>query len=443
MAIKVRGLDGLEFSGDEIQNSVLLHELCHHLQFASTTAGLDYHMSAFGSHVAVLNLARGVFEAFPSDLVPRELAAIVGRARDIPRLSTNLSVPTKEMGLRNSYLGWPAPAHRRAVFEFGLEDGSGRVEAVPAGLLLIAEGHARALQMEALEAREGGLTPEIMDQVGIGRGPQGLAGALTHYRMYLALRYGFVDTLGAPDFLGNELFRWACVKSLMPPPMPTGVEFANSSDARAAVISWYEEHNHEPCFPGARFGALAKVLLNNAGGDDWLGYCVDQNWEGLDIRVCSVLGWTTAQGTIDELEVRADSLEPGLRKRLEGAAVQCHRRAPWFLVNPIPHLGELLALFPPLNWIHDDGTMWLSDWCTHDERLELFELAITSLVATSIERGAPIQCPHSNCCHAGPDTASDLIGLSTESDACHLERSLGRRYGLSLAMFEKTAGLGG
>ena len=105
-------------------------------------------------------------------------------------------------------------------------------------------------------------------------------------------------------------------------------------------------------------------------------------------------------------------------------------------MEPIASVHEISKILPPFHWIVSDGTFWIMDWCTLPDRIDLAEVAVTSLLVTGLERSGPMPCPYTECCR-GAGAQDDQIGQQRDPDLCHLEYALQRAWGLSLSDFER------
>jgi len=428
MAIMVRGRDTWTFDEDHVMNSVLIHEYCHMLQFCTTGAGLSYQASSTEASQQLLKMLRELRSIHGGERLPRTVAATVSRAATEPSLTETLRAYAGEKRFMELSMGWPASQFSAGTTAVGILDGDEKTEVLPIGLLLIAEGHARGQQLIYLDAIAPDGPTDMQAAVRIGVYDD--AGRRA-FRVYVALRQGFIDQFSGDDALGTYLFDYCCAKSLMTPGFQAQFVPSSEHDQLGELTSLGGEA--KAMFPGARYRAVARALLDTSERGQLRTLIEEERIDELDARVSEKLNWQTWDRVASEFSEATSRLEPGLLKRLTSAAARLHAEHAFFLVRPVYRIRELAETLPAFQWIVSDGSVWATDWLTPAERHELAEVAVTALLTTALNEGQAFPCPYFGCCMEH-DASEDQLGRPHPVD-CPLDLMLRRVSDLSLSDF--------
>ena len=336
-AMHVQGMDAPSPSADDqLTNSILLHEFCHHLQFAATTAGWTYISGLRGVEVQMLRLAAELASAAQHKRIPRTLggiAAAVDRLQ-VEALTEQYQRIRYEIDFRDSWLGWPRPAPEATTLPVTLTDSRGMLlENLNAGMLLIAEGHARSHQMHYLLSSGA----EEQDVLALTFPHQAVDSPefQEYFRIYRSLYFGFRDSLSIVSPVECDLlFAWCCVKAMMPPITPAFATEMTPAQIVQATLDWHQSIGSEDLFPGARYKKLWRLLVEDR---NLLRRCLASasraDYLEIDRTLSTAAGWQLCDQVVDSFEGGLGGSK-GVHETIAQAAVACHRQRPWVLGAP-------------------------------------------------------------------------------------------------------------
>lgn len=430
MTICVKGLNGMAFSGlDALTNSTVIHEYTHHLQLSCTSGGLGFHLSQAGLTTAIFGFARHFRDAYPSTAVPVPISRALQKRDVRESMPEQCSRVLFEIQFRNAFLGWPFDAPPQTCPQIGVIYDDGSVHSLPVGYLLLAENHARVVQMDYLSASPAKRMQIETIRIGAAETTESFQ---RRFLRYCSLSHGFIDNLNAGDSVGRRLFLWASVKALMTPMIP----YFNSPEEGMEYTRKRASHEWAKGFwPGRRYIEMAMLMFHSDLRDRIITVCKDGDFVQLDQLVSDRLSWPKQDEVIQQIEEQQARVQSPVLKRVIESVVYLHRNYPDFLLYPPRFMDTLMSRLPPVSWMNQRGWIGVSDFWSITEQLEIANWSVLASVMTSILTGQEISCPY-QCRFSCSERCQRILGTRREPDDCPLEAYLQHTYRVSLADFE-------